>query len=146
MNDSQGCVLVIAQDGYVVKQEDDEIKVFEGDSKIDWLLGNYNEYYLHQQEKENAKRELERAVEKPNEKPKPKSKGLSYKEKREYESLENEISELETTKEKLTEQLSQGDLEFEEIQKISETLEAVIAELEEKEMRWLELSIQNEDA
>ena len=42
--------------------------------------------------------------------------------------------------------MSQGDLEFEEIQKISETLEEVMAELEEKEMRWLELSIQNEDA
>ena len=116
------------------------------DGKIDWFLGNYTEYYLLQQEKENAKRELERAVEKPIEKPKSISKGLSYKEKREYDSLEKEISELEASKEKLTEQLSQGDLEFEEIQKISETLEEVMAELEEKEMRWLELSIQNEDA
>jgi len=146
LNDYQGCLLVVSHDRYFMDKVVDEIMVFEGDGKIDWFLGNYTEYYLLQQEKENAKRELERAVEKPIEKPKPKSKGLSYKEKREYESLENEISELETTKEKLTEQLSQGDLEFEEIQKISETLEAVIAELEEKEMRWLELSIQNEDA
>lgn len=146
LNDYQGCLLVVSHDRYFMDKVVDEIMVFEGDGEIDWFLGNYTEYYLLQQEKENAKRELERAVEKPIEKPKPKSKGLSYKEKREYESLEKEISELETTKEKLTEQLSQGDLEFEEIQKISETLEAVIAELEEKEMRWLELSIQNEDA
>lgn len=146
LNDYQGCLLVVSHDRYFMDKVVDEIMVFEGDGKIDWFLGNYTEYYLLQQEKENAKRELERAVEKPIEKPKSISKGLSYKEKREYDSLEKEISELEASKEKLTEQLSQGDLEFEEIQKISETLEEVMAELEEKEMRWLELSIQNEDA
>lgn len=146
LNDYQGCLLVVSHDRYFMDKVVDEIMVFEGDGKIDWFLGNYTEYYLLQQEKENAKRELERAVEKPIEKPKSISKGLSYREKREYDSLEKEISELEASKEKLTEQLSQGDLEFEEIQKISETLEEVMAELEEKEMRWLELSIQNEDA
>ncbi len=146
LNDYQGCLLVVSHDRYFMDKVVDEIMVFEGDGKIDWFLGNYTEYYLLQQEQENAKRELERAVEKPIEKPKSISKGLSYKEKREYDSLEKEISELEASKEKLTEQLSQGDLEFEEIQKISETLEEVMAELEEKEMRWLELSIQNEDA
>ena len=70
---------------------------------------------------------------------------LSFKEKREMEELEIKVIDLQELKEKLTEEISKQGQDFETIQKISLHLENTIQELEEKEMRWLELSLLNED-
>ena len=70
---------------------------------------------------------------------------MSFKEKREFETLEKEIPKLQELKENLTDKLSQPDLDFEELQKISLELEQTIEKLDEKEMRWLELSLLTED-
>ena len=67
-------------------------------------------------------------------------KQLSYKEKREFESLEKEIPALTKEKELVTEKLNSGDTPFEELQKLSVRIGEISQELDEKEMRWLELS------
>ena len=67
-------------------------------------------------------------------------KKMSFKEKREFELLEKELPALEAEKIKITEQMSRGDLPFEEISKLSERMITITQELEEKELRWLELS------
>lgn len=143
LNDYQGCLLVVSHDRYFMDKVVDEIMVFEGEGKINWFIGNYTEYYLLQKELEEVKKE-EEIVKAKVVKAKTQSKGLNYNEKREFESLEKEIAALQKSKETLTAQISQSDLEYEQIQKVSEELEKVIADLDEKEMRWLELSIQNE--
>lgn len=65
---------------------------------------------------------------------------MSFKEKREFEMLEKELPALEAEKLKITEQMSQGALSFDEISKLSERMIAITQELEGKELRWLELS------
>lgn len=72
------------------------------------------------------------------------SKKLSYKEKRELEQLDDEIKELQNSKDELTTKLSDSSLDYEEILKISTQLEITINALSEKEDRWVELSILNE--
>lgn len=143
LQDYQGCLLVVSHDRYFMDKVVDELMVFEGAGKISWFIGNYTEYFLVQKELENQKKSQEKVVETPiKETKKEGPKKLSFKEKREFEELEKEIPTLETLKEELTRKLSTPDLGFEEIQKISQELENTIQTLEEKEMRWLELSMQ----
>ena len=67
-------------------------------------------------------------------------KKLSFKEKREFEQLEKELPELEAEKKQITEQMGSGDLSFEELNKMSGRILEIDRMLEEKELRWLELS------
>lgn len=144
LSEYQGCLLVVSHDRYFMDKVVDEIMVFEGEGQIDWFMGNYTEYYLLQKQIEDDRKDFERREEKPIVEVKTRLKGLSYKEKIEFESLESEILKLEELKENLTDQISQSDLEYAQIQKISKELEQVVGNLEQKEMRWLELSILNE--
>ncbi|MCG7859604.1 ABC transporter C-terminal domain-containing protein, partial [Flavihumibacter sediminis] len=70
----------------------------------------------------------------------PAKKKLSFNEKREFEQLEKDIPKLEKEKAELSEKLASGQLEFQELQDISLKIGKISEELEEKEMRWLELS------
>ena len=67
-------------------------------------------------------------------------KKLSYKEKKEFEQLEKEIADLESKKRKVTEELTNGSLPYEEVQKLSKEIGNITAQLEEKEMKWLQYS------
>ena len=145
LNDFQGCLLIVSHDRYFMDKVVDEMMVFEGEGKINWFLGNYTEYFLIQKEVEEEKKIQEKPKEKVQEVSKSGTKKLSFKEKREFEELENQLPKLQELKEKLTSKLSQTDLDFEELQKISLELEKTIAELDEKEMRWLELSMLTEE-
>jgi len=146
LNDYQGCLLIVSHDRYFMDKVIDELMVFEGDGKISWFNGNYTEYFLVQKEKESGKRTAEKNREKPVEKPRQNSGKLGFKEKRELEQLENQLPDLQDLKDELTRKLSEPDMEYEEIQKISLQLEKTIQELEELELRWLELSLLNENA
>lgn len=144
LNDFQGCLMVVSHDRYFMDRVTEEIMAFEGDGKIKWFNGNYTEYYLTQkqiEEEENA--QPEKVEEK--EIKKTEVRKLSFKEKRELEELDKEIPKLQALKENLTGQLSDSSLTYEKIAKISEELEAAIKALDEKEGRWLELSILNEN-
>lgn len=145
LNDFQGCLLIVSHDRYFMDKVVDEMMVFEGEGKINWFIGNYTEYFLLQKELEEQKKIQERPKEKVQEEIKSNARKLSFKEKREFEELETEIPKLQKLKEELTIQISEPDLDFEMIQKISQELEKIIAQIDEKEMRWLELSMQMDE-
>lgn len=145
LNEYQGCLLIVSHDRYFMDKVVDEMMVFEGTGKIDWFLGNYTEYFLLQKLKEQQKdKSKPKEKEKSKEVIKPSSKKLNFNEKRELEELDKQIPQFQQQKEDLTEKLSQPDLDFTKIQEISLLLEKTIEELEEKEMRWLELSLLKE--
>lgn len=143
LQDFQGCLMIVSHDRYFMDKVAEEMMIFEGEGKIKWFTGNYTDYYLLQKEEE--KKAQEKAKEKVVSIPKSQSKKLSFHEKREFDELEKEIPKLTVLKEKLTTQLSEPDIEYEDLQRISQELEKLIEELDEKEMRWLELSLLKED-
>ena len=144
LNEYQGCLLIVSHDRYFMDKVVDEMMVFEGEGKINWFLGNYTEYFLIQKEKETEKKVQEKPVEKPTEN-RAGNKKLSFKEKRELEELDKQIPALQELKEQLTKEISEPNLDYERIQEISLHLEETIQKLEEMEMRWLELSLLNEN-
>jgi ATP-binding cassette subfamily F protein uup len=123
----------------------DHLFVFEGDGEIKDIIGNYTDYRKNQKlearelknnpPKEVVIKEQPVFVEKPVEKRK-----LSFKEKQEYENLPNEIEQLEAEKERLTLELSDGSSNNQQIMEIGNQLAKVVAELEQKSDRWLELA------
>ena len=139
----QGCLVVVSHDRYFMDKMVDHLFVFEGEGKIKDLLGNYSAYRKEKQaelrEEKKQETKVEEAPVKEPEKPKEKKK-LTYKEQQEFDSLEGEMERLEEEKEKLTNQLSDMSLSGEELQKAGERLSEVVAELDEKTDRWLELS------
>jgi ABC transport system ATP-binding/permease protein len=141
LTDFPGCLIVVSHDRYFLDNLVDHVLVFEGDGKIKDFPGNYTDY----QEKKAADRQLERKEEKRNtnqvEKPSStEKKKLSFKEQREFETLEKEIEKLELEKTVLLESLNSGTLTPEELLKASEDYARLGKTLEEKENRWLELS------
>lgn len=140
--DYQGCVLIVSHDRYFMDRLVDHLFVFEGDGIVRDYPGNYTQYRLEEQWKEKqAEQKTTSEKEKPVETaaaPVAKKK-LSYKEQRELEQLDKDLPALEAEKATLTEKMS-SPLSYEELQEVSARLIAVTNELEEKEMRWLELS------
>jgi ABC transport system ATP-binding/permease protein len=154
LNDYQGCVLIVSHDRYFMDRLVDHLFVFEGEGEMRDFPGNYTQYRLWQKEnekKENKWDALEAGkrkgattedmiTQKPEAAKIASKRVLSFKEKREFEILEKEIQDLEKEKQSLTNEMSAGTLGFESIQKISDRLLNIEAQLTEKEMRWLELS------
>ncbi|MCP9763676.1 ABC-F family ATP-binding cassette domain-containing protein [Lacihabitans soyangensis] len=139
-----GCLLVVSHDRYFLDRIVDHTFAFEGDGLIKDFPGNYTDYRIWQEE--NAKQQKKGKDNKPvtveitpAKETAPKRK-LSFKEKTEFDTLEKEISVLENLKIELTEKLSSSNLPFDEIADISKKLEDTVNDLEEKELRWLELS------
>ncbi len=139
-----GCLLVVSHDRYFLDRLVDHTFAFEGEGYIRDFPGNYTDYrnqadeqLKEQKKEEKPKAEAPRPAAAAQEQPK---KKLSFKEKQEFEALEKEIPALEAEKRTLSEKLSGGITDFEEISRISARLEAVVEELELKELRWLELS------
>jgi ATP-binding cassette subfamily F protein uup len=154
LSDYQGCVMIVSHDRYFMDRLVDHLFVFEGEGEVRDFPGNYTQYRMWL--KENEKKENKWAVLESNksrgqtteeavvsnvatiiEAPKKKA---SFKEKREFEILEKEMPALEAEKLAITEKMSTGNLGFEELQKLSDRMIAITQLLEEKELRWLELS------
>ncbi len=134
-----GCLLVVSHDRYFLDRLVDHTFAFEGNGYIRDFPGNYTDYrnQADEQLKVQKKEEKPKAETTVQEAPK---KKLSFKEKQEFETLEKEIPKLEEEKSRLSEKLSGEVTDFEEISRISARLEALVEQLEEKELRWLELS------
>lgn len=145
LDDYQGCLLVVSHDRYFMDKVVDEMMVFEGQGTINWYMGNYTDYFLLQKLKDEEEKLEVKKIELKETESKLQTKKISFKEKRELEELDKEIPSLQQTKEKLTLQLSQPDLNFEKINEISVLLEKTINDLEKREARWFELSILNEE-
>lgn len=141
----KGCLLIVSHDRWFMNKLVDHIFVFEGDGKVKDYYGNYTDYRiardkeLKQQKKaENALRQAQNVEEAPAEKPV--SKKMTYKERKEFEQLEVDIEQLEVEKQELVDKMNSGAGSAQELQTWSERYEQVEAELDEKSMRWLELS------
>ena len=145
LQDFKGCVIVVSHDRYFMDKVVDHLLVFRGEGEIDDFPGNYSEYREWQslREREEAA-QTEKKREKPSAKPVRNSserpRRLSFKEKQEMERLETEIAALEAEQHELEEALCSGQLSAEELTAKSKRLPQLQEELDEKSMRWLELS------
>ena len=144
-----GCVVVVSHDRFFMDKIVDHLFVFEGEGAITDFPGNYTVYRnkVEEEEQQKAKAEAKKkaeakakseAVAKPSQ-PQTKKK-LSFKEKREFEQLENEIPELEEQIGELEDLLNSGTLKHDELYEKSLQLDDMKSQLDEKELRWLELS------
>jgi ATP-binding cassette subfamily F protein uup len=163
LSDFQGCVLIVSHDRYFMDRLVDHLFVFEGDGEVRDFPGNYTQYriWLKDSEKKENKWDLfeerkskgettESAVvnRKPADVNRESSvvgtkKKMNFKEKREFDILEKEIPALEEEKRLITEKMSSGDIGFEELQKLSDRMIVIDQTLEEKELKWLQLSEMN---
>lgn len=141
LEDFGGCLIVVSHDRYFLDKLADHTFVFEGNGKIKDFPGNYTEY----QQKKSEARQLEKEESRPapviKETPAKKEKQkLTYKEQKEFEGLEAEIEVLEKQVKQVLEKMNSGNLQTDELQKVSLQYTDLKEALEEKEMRWLELS------
>ena len=137
----KGCVIVVSHDRYFMDKVVDHLMVFNGQGDIRDFPGNYSDY----RDWKDAKAQQEKEAEKPQEEKTARvrlndKRKMSFKEKREFEQLEKEIAELETEKAQIEEQLCSGTLSVDELTEKSKRLPEVNDLIDEKTMRWLELS------
>ncbi|WP_319480025.1 ABC-F family ATP-binding cassette domain-containing protein [uncultured Draconibacterium sp.] len=144
-----GCVVVVSHDRFFMDKIVDHLFVFEGEGAITDFPGNYTVYRnkVEEEEQQKSKEEAKKKAEaktKSEAAAKPSQtqtkKKLSYNEKREFEQLENEIPELEEQIAELEELLNSGNLNHDELYEKSLQLDDMKSQLDEKELRWLELS------
>ncbi len=143
--DFPGCVLVVTHDRFFMDKIVDHLFIFEGNGKIRDYNGKYSDYRILQKQEEEEARQIEKERQKKIVKPavtKPSSDTpkLSYEERKELNRLEKQISKLEERKTEITEKFNNPELTADEIQKLSIQLGDVKNEIEEKEMRWMELA------
>lgn len=136
----EGCVLAVSHDRYFLDRVVDQMFVFQ-DGFIKVFPGNYSRY--HEYIKENAKPaepKIKKPVAEKREPSRERQRRLSFKEKKELEELEKRIAALEEEKKALEEMMSSGAMASDELIKASERMGVLLKELDECEMRWLELS------
>ena len=141
LQDFPGCVIIVSHDRYFMDKVVDHLLVFKGGGEVQDFPGNYTQYRQWSQLSSQAESKLV-SVEK-KEKPAYRNetkRKLTYKEKTEFEQLEKDIAALETEQAEIEAQLSSGTLSVAEITEKSKRLPMLKDELDEKSMRWLELS------
>ncbi|MFT4834497.1 MAG: ATP-binding cassette subfamily F protein uup [Flavobacteriaceae bacterium] len=137
----EGCLMIVSHDRYFMDKLTDHLFIFEGQGIVRDFPGNYTDYReeggykanSNQKQKETKTAESKEPVKKTE------AKKLSYNEQREYDSLEGEIAKLETKVENLTEEMN-AKTDFEELQKMAQEIDKIKESIEQKEMRWLELT------
>ena len=140
LRDFKGCVIVVSHDRYFMDKVVDHIFVFNGNGDIKDFPGNYTDYrYWRDEEKENAKPAEKNVQQKVAYRTETKRK-LSFKERKEYESLEPEIMALEEEKSQLEQEMSSGMLDTETLLAKSQRIQVVMELIDEKTNRWVELS------
>jgi ATP-binding cassette subfamily F protein uup len=156
LSDYQGCVLIVSHDRYFMDRLVDHLFVFEGDGVVRDFPGNYTQYRLWLKEEEKKSKEpgyqlpptSYKDVDTTNGKQaaaatqtvEPPKKKLSFKEKKEFETLEEDIAKLENQRKTLAEKMSTGTLAYKEFTETTNKVAYITKQLEEKELRWLELS------
>ncbi len=143
LSEYQGCLLVVSHDRYFMDRLVDHLFVFEGGGVVNDFPGNYTEYRLALKTKEKPGAPLsEKYVTLPvAEKPKePEKKKFSFKDKREFDLLEKEMADLEKEKSTITEKMALPTLPYDELMKLGARMSEITTLLENKELRWLELS------
>ena len=144
----KGCVIVVSHDRYFMDKVVDHLLVFMGNAELKDFPGNYTDYrdwneLMEEQEREEKSQKSKVREEIPQTtdiKPKNEKRKLSYKEQKELETLDNEIPQLEQEKADIENKLASGTLTNDEIMKLSERFGQLNELIDEKTMRWLELS------
>lgn len=145
LQDFPGCVIVVSHDRYFMDKVVDHLLVFKGDGEIKDFPGNYTQYRewqsLQPRESSQTKDVAPAKESRKNREAQPFGKRkMTYKEKREFEQLEKDIEKLESEQQSIEEALCSGTLSVEELTEKSKRLPLLKDELDEKSMRWLELS------
>lgn len=141
----KGCVIVVSHDRYFMDKVVDHLLVFNGGGDIRDFPGNYTQYREWKEAKARHDKE-QQAVAKPQAAAKPartrqdEKRRMSFKERREFEQLEKEIAELEAEKKAIEDALCSGTLSVDELTEKSKRLPQLTDLIDEKTMRWLELS------
>lgn len=141
--DFPGCVIIVSHDRYFMDKVVDHLLVFKGNGEVQDFPGNYTQYRewrsLKSKDEEKDKNTVQKAAA-VREKRHSDKRRMTYKERQEYAKLEQEIAQLEAERKLLEEQLCSGILSVDELTEKSKRLPVLKEELDEKEMRWLELS------
>ena len=138
----KGCVIVVSHDRYFMDKVVDHLLVFEGNAVINDFPGNYSDY--REKKNEQEKQQDDKSPKKDNVNTKPvrekNANKMTFKEKKEFESLETDIESLEKEKSELENLLNSGDLSSEELMAKSGHFGEILELIEEKTLRWMELS------
>jgi ATP-binding cassette subfamily F protein uup len=149
LQDFPGCVIVVSHDRYFMDKVVDHLLVFKGQGVVKDFPGNYTQYREWEKTEPSPQSQgTKKAAKEPSAAPPAKEgqgrgvspRKLTYKEKREMEQLEKDIAALETEQKQIEEALCGGTTSVEEITRLSKRLPVLKDELDEKSMRWLELS------
>ena len=144
--DFPGCLLIVSHDRYFMDRLVDHLFVFEGEGAVRDYPGNFTQYREWQKLQDALPPEKKDALVAQNEtkpqmaKPPATKKKLSFKEQQEFDSLEKEIKSLDAERKELTAQYSNSELGYDKIQQATVRIAQINALIDEKEMRWLELS------
>ena len=144
----KGCVIVVSHDRYFMDKVVDHLLVFHGQANVQDFPGNYTDYRLYREMKQQQERkEKEQAAKQQANKPaenknqnSTSARKLTYKEQKELEQLTADIETLEAEKATITEELSSGTLQGQELVDKSQRIGDIDKELDEKTERWMELS------
>ena len=137
-----GCLLIVSHDRYFLDRLVDHLFIFEGNAEIKDFWGPYSAYRAKLDEEKRAPKAIAKKVEADAETQAPKKKDnkkLSFKDKYELEQLEKDLPALGKERVEIEKALQDASLAYEEIERLSKRITEVVAELEEKELRWLEL-------
>jgi ATP-binding cassette subfamily F protein uup len=146
LQEYEGCILMVTHDRYFMDKLVDHVFVFEGEGKIKDIHGNYTDYRNEapvgnrQSTVSNIQLSKDNNIKVSAKKNDEKRKGLTFKEKKELETLEKELSILEKQKEELIVNLSNGNLAHDELQNYSMKYNELLKSIDTKTARWLELS------
>jgi ATP-binding cassette subfamily F protein uup len=141
LSEFQGCLLLVSHDRYFMDNLVDQLILVEGEGEVNFFNGNYTDYRIALEIKEKAPAPAVKApvIETPVVSVQKGAK-LSFKEQKEFEDLEKEMATLEAEKEALIEKLNSGSEDFQLLADWAKQIEVLKNTLEEKELRWLELS------
>jgi ABC transport system ATP-binding/permease protein len=137
----KGCLIIVSHDRYFMDKLVEHLFIFEGEGKVRDFTGNYTEYRIWQEEQEKLEKTRQREEDRiaPSIEKGSAEKKVSFKEKKEYEQLEKEIAELENKKQMLENQLNSGNLPMDQLQQKALELGNLIALIDEKTIKWLEM-------
>jgi ATP-binding cassette subfamily F protein uup len=148
LSEFQGCLLIVSHDRYFMDRLVDHLFVFQGDGDIRDFPGNYSQYRIALKDDEKltdvgtqmSERKEEKSAAGIRKSEVAGKRKMSYKEQREFELLEKEIENLAGEKSSITEKMNSGNLPFDQLQTLSARIVEVTQMLDEKELKWLELS------
>lgn len=144
LKEFKGSLIIVSHDRYFLDKTVDHLFIFEENGRIKDFVGQYSEYREYIKEREEAERTTQRAA--TTSKPQQQrthdtsKRKLSFKEQRELEEIERDLATLSTERTTLEEELSSGNADYGRLTELSERIEHIIALIDKKEMRWLELN------